>query len=282
MPLTLVNKDMIPSARVTNDPGQIIEVENVAGSIHEALGYVNPPNFAPAFDNNIASLIQNTLTQAGANDAALGDVRPTTPPAIIAVREAATMPMQTVQNRFYSFVEDVARIWADMWVSLYGKRALKIEDANGVWYLPFDGEKYRRLLISARIDVGASSMWSEIQSVKTLDNLFAQQIITPRQYLERLPKGTVPDVGGLLRDMNVPAQAQGEPSAHEEGPGPENGAAFSTSGRRPLEADSTPPWWRRCPRNISRRLAALPPEQQAALLARTGPGIQIRKDESTL
>lgn len=109
--------------------------------------------------------------------------------AIVAVREAATMPMQTVQNRFYSFVEDVARVWADMWAAMYGKRPLKIEDENGVWYMPFDGEKLRDLLIAVRIDVGASTMWSEIQSVKTLDNLFERQIITPLQYLERLPKG---------------------------------------------------------------------------------------------
>ena len=111
------------------------------------------------------------------------------------------MPMQTVQNRFYSFVEDLARVWADFWVSLYGRRSLKIEDEQGVWYLPFDGEKYRNLLISARIDVGASSLWSEIQSVKTLDNLFGMQIISPLQYLQRLPKGTVPDLNGLIREL---------------------------------------------------------------------------------
>ncbi len=93
------------------------------------------------------------------------------------------MPMQSVQNRFYSFIEDVARVWADMWVSMYGKRQLKIEDEKRIWYLPFDGQKYRDLLISTKIDVGASTMWSEIQSVKTLDNLLASQIITPRQYL---------------------------------------------------------------------------------------------------
>ncbi len=130
---------MIPYATVTNDPGQILEVENIGTgeSIGNALGYVNPPNFSPAFDNNITSLISNTLSQSGANDAALGDVRPDNTSAIIAVREAATMPMQSVQNRFCSFIEDVARVWADMWVSMYGKRQLKIEDENGIWYLPF-------------------------------------------------------------------------------------------------------------------------------------------------
>lgn len=270
MPLTLVNKDMIPHTRVTNDPGQIIEVENVSGSIHEALGYVNPPNFAPAFDNNIASLIQNTLTQSGANDAALGDIRPDNASAIIAVREAATMPMQTVQNRFYSFVEDVARIWADMWMSLYGKRSLKIEDQNGVWYLPFDGEKYRRLLISARIDVGASSMWSEIESVKTLDNLLAQQIITPLQYLERLPKGTIPDAGGLIREMRQAAQAAQE--APDQAPGqaadPMSGSAAGMDGMD--EAAGSASVVEALPAEYRAVFDSLAPDQQAALLKEIG------------
>lgn len=149
MPLTVVNTDVVQQ-RLTNDPGQILEVSGTAEELAGAVRYVNPPNFSPAFDNNIASLISNTLTQSGANDAALGDIRPDNTSAIVAVREAATMPMQTVQNRFYSFVEDIARIWADMWVTFYGKRSLKIEDENGVWYLPFDGEKLKDLLIAVK------------------------------------------------------------------------------------------------------------------------------------
>lgn len=215
--LTIVNQDIVHQP-ITNDPGQLIEVNGTSEDVANAIRYVNPPNFAPAFEQNITSLISNTLTQSGANDAALGDVRPDNTSAIVAVREAATMPMQTVQNRFYSFVEDVARVWAEMWVTMYGRRSLKIEDENGVWYMPFDGEKYRDLLISVKVDVGASTLWSEIQSVNTLDNLLASQIITPKQYLERLPKGSVPNLSGLIREMQEAQRAQEEAAmqAHEQ------------------------------------------------------------------
>ena len=163
--------------------------------------YVDPPGFSPAFDNNIASLINNTLSQAGATQAALGDIRPDNTSAIIQAREAATLPLQTVQNRYYRFCEDIARIWAEFWVTMYGSRRLKIEDENGVWYLPFDGDRYRRLLISARVDVGASVLWSESEAIRTLENLFDRQVIDAGQYLERLPKGAVPDLEGLLREQ---------------------------------------------------------------------------------
>lgn len=115
-----------------------------------AIRYLNPPQFSPKFDQNIESLISNTLTQAGANDAALGDIRPDNTSAIIAVREAATMPMQMVQNRYYAFCEEIARIWAEFWMMKYGKRALKIEDETGTWYLPFDGERYKERLSRRR------------------------------------------------------------------------------------------------------------------------------------
>ncbi len=211
MPIMILNGDIIAQP-VTNEPGQIIRVYGGINDVQGAVRYVNPPNFSPNFDNNISSLIANTLTQSGANEGALGDMNPENMSAIIAVREAATMPMQIVQNRFYSFVEDVARIWAEFWVMHYGNRQLKINDADGTtWYLPFKSERYRELLINARIDVGASTLWSESQSVRTLDNLFDRQVIDVFQYLKRLPKGTVPNVNGLLRELQQANQAAAAP-----------------------------------------------------------------------
>ena len=45
----------------------------------------------------VQQMIAQTLTQSGANNAALGDVRPENTSAIIAVREAATMPLQMLK-----------------------------------------------------------------------------------------------------------------------------------------------------------------------------------------
>lgn len=200
MPMLVVNGDIV-SQPISNEPGQIIKVYGGATDVNNAMRYLDPPSFAPAFEGNIASLIANTLTQSGANDSALGDVAPENTSAIIAVREAATLPMQTVQNRFYAFLEDIARIWAEFWVTHYGDRLIKVQEADNVWYLPFSGKRYRELLISARVDVGASTLWSESESIRTLDNLFNREVIDAVQYLKRLPKGTVPDVNGLIREM---------------------------------------------------------------------------------
>lgn len=245
MPMLVVNGDIIQQP-ITNEPGQIIKVHGGVNDVQMSMRYLNPPNFSPNFDNNIASLIANTLTQSGANDSALGDVNPENTSAIIAVREAATMPMQTVQSRFYSFIEDIARIWAEFWVMQYGDRHLKIEENGRTWYLPFSGERYRDLLISARVDVGASTLWSESQSIRTLDNLFDRKVIDVVQYLKRLPKGTVPDVNGLIREMQ---------QANEEGAGVQT-ATMPTADEvlAGLDPDSRATF------------DSLPPEQQSAML----------------
>lgn len=204
MPIMVVNGDIIQD-RVTNDPGQVIKVFGGTEDVERAIRYVNPPNFSPKFEEISSSLINNTLTQAGANDAALGDIRAENTSAIIAVREAATMPMQLMQNRYYAFCEEIARIWAEFWVMHYGKRSLKVENEGGTWYLPFEGERYKDLLISTRVDVGASTLWSESQAIRTLDNLFDRQVIDVVQYLSRLPKGIVQNVSGLIRDKQAEA-----------------------------------------------------------------------------
>lgn len=219
MPIMLVNRDVVQQD-ISNEPGQIIDVNGGDNDVVRAVSFVNPPNFSPNFSHNVEQMIAQTLTQSGANDAALGDVRPDNTSAIIAVREAATMPLQMLQNRFYTFVEDTARVWAEFWLTQYGKRALKVVDSTGTWYMPFDGDRYKEMLISTKIDVGASNLWSEAQTITTLDNLFNQKVINVIQYLERLPKGTVPNVDGLIKEMQAANAAMAGQQGQAPAPAP--------------------------------------------------------------
>lgn len=200
LPTLLVNGDVVQQP-VTNDPGQVIRVFGSGDDVRSALTYVDPPQFSSALSAEIDSLIQNTLAQSNANAVSLGDVTPTNTSAIVAVRETAMMPIQPIQTRFNAFCEQVARLWAEFWITGYGNRALKVCDELGTWYLPFDGARYRDLILRAKVDVGAATLWSESQSIVTLDNLFDRGVITAEQYLKRLPRGIVPDVEGLLREM---------------------------------------------------------------------------------
>lgn len=208
MPKVVVNRDLVLDG-VNNDPGQIINLN--AGSdydVQKAIAYVQPPQFAAQLQSVVSDIARNTLSDSGANDAALGDLRPDNAAAIIAMREAVLVPMQVYINRYYAFVEEIARIWADFWINMYGQRPLKIRSENQTQYVPFDGEKCKELVISARVDVGTSNLWGEAVVITSLGNLLDKGIISPQAYLKRLPKGIIPDVSGLIRDLEKNKEVQ--------------------------------------------------------------------------
>ena len=197
MPLMVVNGDTVTD-EVTNDPGQIIRIYGTNEDVSGAVKYITPPDFCTNFGENINNLIENTMTQSGANTVALGDSNPDNAAALATMRDAATMPMRLIKQRYYAFIEELSRIWADFWFAYYGNRKIRIEDENGLWYLPFDAARYNNLYLTARVDVGADNIYSVAESIAMLGTLFDNGIITKRQYLKRLPAGIVPDIDGLI------------------------------------------------------------------------------------
>lgn len=198
-PKTVINGDTITEP-LTNNPGEIIKVYGTAEDVAGAIRHISPPSFASQLITVLNDLANNTLTDNGATDAALGNIRPDNASAIIQMREASLQPLQLYQNKFYDFIEDIARIWADFWMHLYGDRKLRIEDKDGVYYIPFHPARYEKLLLTARIDVGSNPLWSVSTTVSMLDALYSAQIINKIQYLERMPNGVIPDKSGLLRE----------------------------------------------------------------------------------
>ena len=200
MPMMLVNGDVV-TGPITNDPGQIIPVYGSGEEVRDAVRYVDPPAFSAQLDQNVQGLIRDTMAQAGVSTTLLGDIEPHNTSAIIAVREASLMPLTMMQDRFYSFIEDVAKIWAEFWMAMYGNRGLKIAEEQGTWYMPFDGGLCRNMLLNITAEVGSGDIYSDSRTVEMLDNLYTHGIINARQYLSRLPRGTVPQLEALLQEM---------------------------------------------------------------------------------
>lgn len=232
MPITLINRDFVDTP-LTNEPGQCVEV--TGENIKNCISYVNPPSLGSEQVNVAQNLMDNTLSQSGANDAALGNLRPDNTSAIIAVREAAQQPLQTVQTRFYQFCEDIARCFAEYWIKYYGNRKIKMESDSGTWYLPINAERYGKLLITARVDVGPASMFSELQTVTTLDNLFGAGIITQLQYLERIPKGYIPERDKLIEEIKRQQETQ---AAMEQAAIENQAASAAPEGNAEIPTDS--------------------------------------------
>lgn len=221
MPLTVVNGDTITEP-LTNNPGEVVKVYGTAEDVAGAIRHVSPPVFGNQLLGMLNDLSNNTLQDNGATDAALGSIRPDNAAAIIQMREASLQPMQLYQNAFYSCIEDIARIWADFWLNLYGDRRLRVTDKDGVYYVPFHAERYKNLMLTARIDVGSNPVWSMSGTISVLDSLYGAGIINKIQYLERMPDGIIPNKTGLLKEAReeiaVQQQMMAQQSAMSEVP----------------------------------------------------------------
>ena len=200
MPLMVVNGDIV-SGEITNDPGQIIKVYGAAEEIDTAVSFVNPPDYSSGYNEAVEKLIYNTLTQSGANEAALGDLEATNTSAIIELREASRGYLLPLKNRFYDFVADIAKVWAQFFFACYGERGLKVKDENGVWYFPFDAERYRDIVLSVTAACAEGITKGEKEKLSTLNLLLEKGAITAAQYIKRLPSGMLDERDELLEEL---------------------------------------------------------------------------------
>jgi hypothetical protein len=187
----------------------------VDGEVGGAAQYLQPNGLPASVQNLFELLVQTTKDMAGANETALGDDSVTkTAAGIIALQKASALPLSTQKRRFAQFKEDQGLIWLDFWLTKYNvPRMLTIERTNpetrqdDVIQVPFDGSKYNETTFSLKIDVGASTQWSEIASIQTLDALLDKQLISFKQYLERIANGLIPDKEGLIDEVEQQEQA---------------------------------------------------------------------------
>lgn len=82
-----------------------------------------------------------------------------------------------------------------------GEQPLGMNLPEQVFLEPFDFSRLKEVQLSIKQDVGASSYWSEMASMQTLDNLLMNKHITLKQYLERLPSGYITKKQELLDEL---------------------------------------------------------------------------------
>ena len=85
----------------------------------------------------------------------------------------------------------------------YGVRQVKSEDGEAV---EFDFSCLKNCPMLLKLDVGASSYYSEIASIQTLDKLLDGGHISALQYLERIPDGYVPGRRALITELRQQAE----------------------------------------------------------------------------
>ena len=215
-PKIVYDRRMFPNG-YTNQVGEAVGVTGEPGT---AARVIESADMSSQVMGLIETAMQYTRDTMGASDASLGNVKPDNTSAIIAVQKASAMPLELQRMGFYQFVEDYIRIFLDMMRVDYGIREVTYEDENGESQRAFyDFSQIGRFRWKLNVNIGASTYWSELMQMQTLDNLFAQKVITdPADYLESVPSQYVPNKQKLLARIREQQQAQqtgmmGQPAA---------------------------------------------------------------------
>jgi hypothetical protein len=189
---------------------KVVGAIGVNGSVEQAAKYLSPPQIPYDVWKGTEFTMTKMLELAGANDAALGNIKnPDNTSAFIAIREAAIVPLQAQTERFHQMMRDVGLIWFEFWLAYYPEnRQITFTTVEGEpVQVPFELKNYENLVFDVKIDVGEAAMWSEITTVQTLDKLLQGQLITLSQYLEQLPDGYIPNKSKLLQQAKEQEEA---------------------------------------------------------------------------
>ncbi len=199
-PTRLYDRTRVP--RWTNQVGAQIAVD---GNVDGVARIIEPAQISPQIAQFINSTIENTQSLTGATAAALGNTRPDNTSAIIALQRAAAIPAEITKQNLYESLEDLGRIYIEFMAAYYGNRPVDVPVSAvlGDEIAQFAGASvaqmqqefdFSRLLdcpMTIGLDVGASSYWSEVASMQTLENLLQLGLITVADFLERIPDGYV-------------------------------------------------------------------------------------------
>lgn len=225
-PKTIYNADLISAW--TNEVGQAIGVRGLQPN--QPISQV-AYNLQPAeMSNQIFSLIDKAMAYTkeclGATDAQMGNVKPDNTSALMVLQTNAEVPLENIRSGVYEWAEDIGAILLDFMGTYYGKRPVVIdmefEEPVMTGNMPmidpmtgqmmtqkfvrkvmkeFDFSQFKHLWLNLRVDVGATTYFSEIAMTQTLDNLRHDGTLDVIQYLERIPDKLIPKKQELIDEL---------------------------------------------------------------------------------
>ena len=268
-PKTAYNADMISAW--TNEVGQAVAIHGLqpGQSVSQMVTNLSPAEMSNQIFTLIDKVMAYTKECLGATDAQLGNVKPDNTSALMVLQTNSQVPLENPKAGLYEWIEDIGRIIPDMAGTYYGERPIIVEqefeelvtDATGAPQIDpmtgqmktqkmvrkvvkeFDFSQLKHICLNMRVDVGATTYYSEIAMTQTLDNLRKDGTLDVIQYLERIPDKLIPRKQELINELRgriaegTQANAAAGAAIPEPGsPGSAEGGANPTQGG-PLSPD---------------------------------------------
>ena len=230
-PTKIYNADLIPN--ISNEVGTAIGVRNLqpGQQIGEVISTIPAANMSAQIIQAIDLCMAYTKECLGATDAQMGSVRPDNTSALMVLQNASEVPLENTRAGLHEWVEDIGAILLDMMGTYYGKRPIVREKtveepvlgADGKQLIDpitgkpastkvsrrvveeFDFSVFKHLWLNISVDVGATTYYSEIAMVQTLDNLRRDGTLNIIEYLERMPDKLITRKQELIESLKKQA-----------------------------------------------------------------------------
>lgn len=199
-PKLVANDELVRNIDSLDKVGSTIRIKGGAtvDDVKKQVGYLNPANMSTDAKNLQQDLANDTKDLEGAGDVATGSVDPTqaSGKAILAVQQATQQPLNEQVETYKKFIEDIARIWFDMWRA-YMVDGMKImmeqpNERGEKVEVPYTvtNEMLNKLKPNIKVDITPQSPYDRYAQEQSLENLFMNQKITFEEYVEALPEGS--------------------------------------------------------------------------------------------
>lgn len=216
-------KQVFDETRVDNPQdlatvGTAISVRGGVDDVLKAVAYMPMQSMSPDVRNYINDLINQTQMFAGKD--ATADTKPdhASGTAILAVQDANALPLSMQTASVKKFVEDIGRVWWDIWQATATEEGLKFTyesvekmpkyDAYGNEMVGDDGQAatedatiwrmgliptamLERMKLTVKVDVSPQTTFSKYAVEQNLSSLLTAGIISFDEYVDALPDDSV-------------------------------------------------------------------------------------------
>lgn len=200
-PQKVVNIDAIQNIQAVNKVGTTIEFKDMGGTrASDVFMNTTPAQMSSDSEKFQSELINYSRDLNNAGEATTGNINPESASgkAILAVQNAQNEPLNDQIMNLKSFIEDLARIWFEMW-QIYAKDGLVVDVAETD---PITGRMssvqeqipnfiLEALSTSVKVDITPKGSFDKYAQELSMENMFTTGKITFEEYVEALDSDSV-------------------------------------------------------------------------------------------
>lgn len=198
------NADLIENPESISKVGTAIKISGPGlGNVADAFSYIAPAPMSSTVKQLQDEILNVTRELGGAGDMAVGQINPekASGTAIMAVQEQATLSLNEHANTYRQFIEDVARLWFNLWIVYHPEGMTAAYEINGeTQSISIPAHILKKMQIHVKVDISPVNAFSKFAREQALETALSQNHITFEEYVEMLdddssaPKGKFTDI----------------------------------------------------------------------------------------